>query len=198
MLLLVLVVSPISAIDSPTATLSESVIAFASTVPIAQQDSLLKSAGAVVIRALSCTTGVIAKLTEEGKNFLSDKEGVTVHSFAEMAKAHGRGASTATESARQLEERARRCNYDINYRSYKLTRAQVRRVKRAIRDEIARGDASFDGSQGDTIGAILRLFFHDAAPANVTERSAAGLNGCVDLTRAGVPAAVREAPVKRH
>lgn len=63
--------------------------------------------------------------------------------------------------------------------NYVLTTDDVAVVKAAIVSDIELDGDSFAGSKSDSIGELLRLVFHDAAP--FFPDSSSGLNGCVDL-----------------
>ena len=66
-----------------------------------------------------------------------------------------------------------------------LTTADVELIKSEVRFELT-GEQPFDGTLGDSAGALLRIIFHDSASYDKNNAaSLSGLNGCVNQFNSG-------------
>mmetsp|Transcript_30541 Transcript_30541/g.66940 ORF Transcript_30541/g.66940 Transcript_30541/m.66940 type:complete len:485 (+) Transcript_30541:225-1679(+) len=184
-------------------TLSSStayVVSFSREYGLAAMEDALSTAEASIVRQLQCTKGVVATMDAEGHKKLSSMHGIqlfsTSDSHDDMAKmkqrmlqgrgeGKGKGDGGKGDGGKGDGGKGGGSNGDNICRpprgDYELTETQVETLKSAVMENIRRDTGSFAGSLADSMGELLRLVFHDAAPFSGREDSTGGLNGCVDL-----------------
>jgi len=162
-------------------------------------DDALAEADAKVQRQLTCTRGVVASLSEEGKETLQTYEGVKVlplngdhHGHPTPVARALRGPEGGDQMGRNGGSREpSRSGSDFscgqcpppprNGGAFELTVADIDLIKNEIKSNLALGEGSYAGSLTNSIGELLRLVFHDASAFDLSVSNLSGLNGCVDL-----------------
>lgn len=160
-------------------------LSFDHSVPLEHVGDIVNQSGAHVERQLTCTRGlVLSSVDEPGRKLLEATEGFTVVAMPSDAAYHPVRALAGKKKGSGT------CLYNdvcpVADPPALLTEANVDRIKSLIRADLVNDETSFDSSKADSMGALLRMVFHDAASFDKNDNgNLSGLNGCVNKDNTG-------------
>ena len=183
------------------------VISYPRSLSLEDLVDVLDEAEIHVERQLSCTRGMLVRISnEEDNNMLNSIQGIKVlpYSSTHVASTHNDRKTRENKKGNNGNNSNNNNNNNTNSKNPnnpvpknsvcicenfdepdKFSKNEVNFIWEYIQDEIERDARCFDGSKMDCAGALLRNAFHDAAPFNGSDKALSGANGCVDLSHPG-------------